>query len=55
MSICINGRRLVKELEIKAGLVDAFQSLLSDLNSWYPPFPNLLFNSIGVEQAAKIE
>ena len=55
MSICINGRRLVKEPEIKAGLVDAFQSLLSDPNSWCPPFPNLSFNSIGVEQAAKLE
>ena len=34
MSICINGRRLVKEPEIKEGLVGAFQSPLSDLNSW---------------------
>ena len=55
MSICINGRRLVKEPEIKASLVDAFQSLLFDPNSWCPPFPNLPFNSIGVEQATKIE
>ena len=55
MSICINGRRLVKEPEIKAGLVDAFQSLLFDPNSWCPPFPNLSFNSISVEQAAKLE
>ena len=55
MSICIHGRRLVKEPEIKAGLVDVFQSLLSDPNSWCLPFPNLPFNSIGVEQAAKLE
>ena len=55
MSIYINGRRLVKELEIKAGLVDAFQSLFYDLNNWCPPFPNLLFNSIRVEQATKLE
>ena len=34
MSIFINGRRLVKEPEIKEGLVGAFQSPLSDLNSW---------------------
>ena len=32
-SICINGRRLVKELEIKEGLVGAFHSLLFDPNS----------------------
>ena len=55
MSICIHGRRLVKEPKIKAGLVDAFQTLLSDPNSWCPPFPNLPFNSIGVEQAFKLE
>ena len=55
MSICIHGRRLVKELEIKAGLVDAFQSLLFDPNSWCSPFPNLPFNSICVEQVAKLE
>ena len=40
MSICINGSRLVKEPEIKKGLVGALQSLISDLNSWCPPFPN---------------
>ena len=55
MSICIHGRRLVKEPKIKAGLVDAFQTLLSDPNSWCPPIPNLPFNSIGVEQAVKLE
>ena len=55
MSICIHGWRLVKEPEIKAGMVDAFQSLLFDPNSWCPSFPNLPFNSIGVEQVAKLE
>ena len=55
MNIYINGRRLVKEPEVKAGLVDAFQSLLCDLNNWCPPFPNLLFNLISVEQATKLE
>ena len=54
-SISINGRRLVKEPEIKEGLVGAFQSLLSASNSWCPPFPNLLFNLIGEDQAAKLE
>ena len=55
MSICINYKRLVKEPEIKEGLVGAFQSLLSNPNSWCPPFPNFPFNSIGIEQATKLE
>ena len=55
ISIYINGKMLVKEPEIKAGLVDDFQSLLYDLNNWCPPFPNLLFNSIIIEQATKLE
>ena len=50
MNIYINGRRLVKEPEVKAGLVDAFQSLLYDLNNWCPPFPNLLFNLISLKK-----
>ena len=54
-SISINGRRLVKEPEIKEGLVGTFQSLLSASNSWCPPFPNLPFNLIGEDQAAKLE
>ena len=53
-SISINGRRLVEELEIK-GLVGAFQSLLAASNNWCPPFPNLSFNLIGEDQAAKLE
>ena len=36
-SISINGRRLVKEDEVKDGLIDAFQSLLSASNNWCPP------------------
>ena len=54
-SISINGRRLVKEPEIKEDLVGAFQSLLSALNSWCPPFPNLPFNLIDEDQATKLE
>ena len=46
-SIRINGRRFVKEPEIKEGLVGAFQSLLSASNNWHPPFPDLQFNLIG--------
>ena len=54
-SIRINGRTFVKELEIKEGLVDTFQSLLSASNNWRPPFSDLQFNLIGEDQAAKLE
>ena len=54
-SISINGRRFVKEPDIKEGLVGVFQSLLTASNNWCPPFPDLLFNVIGVDQAAKLE
>ena len=54
-SISINGRRLVKETEVKEGLVDAFQSLLSASNNWCPPFPDLCLNLIGADQTAKLE
>ena len=50
-----NGGRLVKEPEIKKGLVGAFQSLLSASNNWCPPFLNLPYNLIGKDQAAKLE
>ena len=40
--ITINGRRLNKETEIKEGLVDAFQNLLSALRDWCPLFPSSL-------------
>ena len=54
-SIRINGRRFVKEPEIKEGLVGAFQSLISASNNWRPPFPDLQFNLIGEDHAAKLE
>ena len=54
-SISINGRRFVKEPEIKEGMVGAFQSLLSASNNWCPPFPDLPFNLIGKDQAVKLE
>ena len=54
-SIIINGRRLVKEPEIKEGLVGAFQSLLSASNNWCPHFPNIQFNLIGEVQVSKLE
>ena len=54
-SISINGRRLVKEDEVKDGLIDAFQSLLSASNNWCPPYPDLQFNLISADQFAKLE
>ena len=54
-SIRINGRRFVKEAEVKEGLVGAFQSLLSASNNWRPPYPDLYFNLIGEDQTAKLE
>ena len=54
-NISINGRRLVQDTEIKEGLVDAFQNLLSAPNSWCLPLPDLRFNVIGDVQAAKLE
>ena len=53
--ISINGRRCVKEPEIKEGLVGAFQSLLTTSSNWCPPFPDLRFKVIGADQASKLE
>ena len=53
-SISISGRRFVNEPEIKEGLVGAFQSLLTASNNWCTPFPDLMFNVIGVDQVAKL-
>ena len=54
-NICINGRKLDKEEDIKEGLVDAFQNLLSAPGGWSPPLPDLNLNRIGIEEAASLE
>ena len=54
-SISINGRRLVKEDEVKDGLIGACQSLLLASNDWCPPYPDLQFNLISADQFAKLE
>ena len=54
-SICINGRKLDKEEDIKEGLVDAFQNILSDPRGWRPTLPELNLNKIGSEEAASLE
>ena len=54
-NICINGRKLDKEVDIKVGMVDAFQNLLSAPSSWSSPLLDLAFNGIRSEEAAKLE
>ena len=54
-NICINGRKLDKEEDIKVGLVDAFQNLLLVPGGWSPPLPELNINRIGIEEAASLE
>ena len=54
-SISINGRRLDKEVEIKEGLVDAFQNLLSAPGDWRPTLPEITLSEIGLEDATKLE
>ena len=54
-SISINGRKLDKKVDIKDGLVDAFQNLLSALGGWSPSLPDFAFNEIGSEEAARQE
>ena len=54
-SISINGRKLDKEADIKDGLVDAFQNLLSTLGSWSPSLPDFAFNEIGSKEVARLE
>ena len=59
-SININDRKLDKEADIKEGLVNAFQNLLSDPGGWRPPpppppLPDLALNEIGHEEVARLE
>ena len=54
-SICINGRKLDKEADIKDGLVDAFQNLLSAPGDWSPSLPDLAFNGIGSDDVTRLE
>ena len=54
-SIRINGIHLVKEDEVKEGLVRAFQNLLSAPTNWRLPFPEIHVNLIGGDHCAKLE
>ena len=54
-SININDRKLDKEAEMKEGLVNAFQNLLSAPGGWRSPLPVFALNEIGYEEAARLE
>ena len=54
-SISINDKKLDKEVDIKDGLVDAFQNLLSAPGGWSLSFPDFAFNEIGSEEADRLE
>ena len=53
--IKIEGRWVEEESEIRKGIVEAFQSLLTYLGGWRPNFPSVALSNIGLESATKIE
>ena len=50
-----HGRKLVKEADIKDGLVNAFQNLFSAPIDWSPSLLDLAFNGIKPEEATRLE
>ena len=53
--ISSNDKRLDKEVEIKEGLVDAFQNLPPTPGGWRPTLPEIALNEIGPKDATKLE
>ncbi|RVW56027.1 putative ribonuclease H protein [Vitis vinifera] len=53
--IKINGTWLSEEHDIQRGVVRAFKDLLSDPGGWRPCCNNIEFDSIGDEEAARLE
>ena len=53
--IKINGNRVFEETEIKAGEVQAFQSLLAENGDWRPSCMELTFDVLGGDEAALLE
>ncbi|RVW45049.1 rRNA-processing protein UTP23-like [Vitis vinifera] len=53
--IKVNGTWLSEDQDIQRGVVRAFQNLLSDPGGWRPCLNNLEFDSIGVEEAVRLE
>ena len=53
--IKVSGIWLSEDQEIQRGVVRAYQDLLSDPGGWHPSMSSLEFDSIGREEAARLE
>ena len=53
--IKIEGRWVEDESEIRKGIVDALQSLLTDPGGWHPNFPSVALSKLRSESATKVE
>ena len=53
--IKVNGTWLSEDHDIQRGVVRAFKDLLSDPRGWRPYCNNIEFDSIRVEEAARLE
>ena len=51
--IKIEGKWFEEESEIRKGVVDAFQSLLTNPGGWCPNFPSVALSEIGSEPFTK--
>ena len=54
-SITVDGRKLTKEIEIKEGVVNAFQNILLEKGDWRPSISGLSFSSLDSVQAGLLE
>ena len=54
-SIIVDGRKLTEESEIKKGVVNAFQNILSEKRDWRPSISGLPFSFLDSVQAGLIE
>ena len=53
--IKIEDRWVEEESEIRKGIVEAFQSFLTNPSGWHPNFPSVALSDIGSKSATKIE
>ena len=51
----INGVWIPEGIELKQGIVEAFNSLLSDIGEWRASIDGLSFQTINEEEAARLE
>ena len=54
-SITVDGRKLTEETEMKEGVVNAFQNILSEKRDWRPSISGLPFSFLDSVQAGLIE